>query len=211
MTQPPTPSLPTPTGPQDVLHFWFGDGLAQDWPSDNRSALWFGGGAEQDALVRERFGALVEQALGGGLVGWEQRVEERLALVLLLDQFTRTVFRGQPRAFAGDGRAQRLVMQTLALGQHEELPRVARVFLYMPLMHAESPALQGECVLRFQALAKGSPPELQDTLAGNLRFAEQHRDIVQRFGRFPHRNAALGRVNTPEEDAFLTDGPRFGQ
>ena len=200
-----------PTGPQEVLHFWLGDGMARDWPTDNRSALWFGGGAEQDALVRERFGALVEQALGGGLVGWEQRVEERLALVLLLDQFTRNVFRGQPRAFAGDGRAQRLVMQTLALGQHEELPRVARVFLYMPLMHAESPALQGECVLRFQALAKGSPPELQDTLAGNLRFAEQHRDIVQRFGRFPHRNAALGRVNTPEEDAFLTDGPRFGQ
>jgi len=200
-----------PPGPQEVLHFWFGDGLAQDWPSDNRSALWFGGGAEQDALVRERFGALVEQALEGGLVDWEQQLHERLALVLLLDQFSRNVHRGQPRAFAGDGRAQRLVLHTLALGQHGDLPRVAQVFLYMPLMHAESPALQGECVLRFQTLVKSSPPELQDTLAGNLRFAEQHRDIVQRFGRFPHRNAALGRANTPEEDAFLTDGPRFGQ
>lgn len=204
-------TLPAPNGHQDVLNFWFGDGLAHDWPTDNRSALWFGGGAEQDALVRERFGALVEQALGGELVNWEQQLLERLALVLLLDQFTRNVHRGQPRAFAGDGRAQRLVLQTLALGQHEDLPRVARVFLYMPLMHAESLALQDECVLRFDTLVKHSPPELQATLAGNLRFAEQHRDIVQRFGRFPHRNAALGRANTPEENAFLTDGPRFGQ
>lgn len=211
MTLPLNPPLPTPSGPQDVLDFWFGDGLTLGWPSDDRQPLWFGGGAAQDALIRERFGALVAQALGGGLVHWEQRVQERLALVLLLDQFTRNVYRGLPRAFAGDGRAQRLVMHTLALGQDEELPCVARVFLYMPLMHAESPALQGECVLRFQALARNSPPELQATLAGNLRFAEQHRDIVQRFGRFPHRNAAQGRVNTPEEDAFLTDGPRFGQ
>lgn len=211
MIQPSTPTMPPAADAEDVLRFWFGDGLTRDWPTDNRSALWFGGGAEQDAVVRERFGALVEQALGGGLVGWEQRVEERLALVLLLDQFTRNVFRGQPRAFAGDGRAQRLVMQTLALGQDTALPRVARVFLYMPLMHAESLALQETCVQRFQALVQSSPPELQDTLAGNLRFAEQHRDIVQRFGRFPHRNVALGRADTAEEAAFLTDGPRFGQ
>ena len=206
-----TPTPPHAPSPQDVLDFWFGDGLAQDWPSDDRNALWFGGGAGQDALIRERFGALVDEALDGGLVDWEQRVHERLALVLLLDQFTRNVYRGQPRAFAGDGRAQRLVMHTLARGQNEELPRVARVFLYMPLMHAESPALQDECVLRFQTLHRTSPPELQATLAGNLRFAEQHSDIVQRFGRFPHRNAALGRVSTPEETTFLTDGPRFGQ
>lgn len=197
--------------PQDVLHFWFGDGLARDWPSDNRNALWFGGGAEQDTLIRERFGTLVEQALDGGLTDWEAQLPDRLALVLLLDQFTRNVHRGQPRAFAGDGRAQRLVLHTLALGQDTALPCAARVFLYMPLMHAESQALQSECVQRFERLCRTSPPELQATLTGNLRFAEQHSDIVQRFGRFPHRNAALGRVNTPEEAAFLTDGPRFGQ
>ncbi|MGS5086099.1 DUF924 family protein [Hydrogenophaga sp. A37] len=203
--------LPPNLHPQDVLDFWLGDGMTRDWPSDNRNDLWFGGGAEQDALIRERFGALVEHALDGGLIDWEAPLHDRLALVLLLDQFTRNVHRGQPRAFAGDGRAQRLVMHTLALGQDTGLPCAARVFLYMPLMHAESQALQDECVLRFEKLRRTSPPELQATLSSNLRFAEQHNDIIQRFGRFPHRNAALGRVNTPEEAAFLTDGPRFGQ
>lgn len=196
---------------QDVLDFWLGDGLLNDWPSTDRQQLWFGGLAVQDQQITQRFGTLVDDALAGGLAAWEDPLHSRLALIILLDQFARNVHRGQARAFAGDARAQQLVRRTLASRQDGLLPRVGRVFLYMPLMHAESPALQGECVLRFEALAKGSPPELQDTLAGNLRFAEQHRDIVQRFGRFPYRNAALGRVNTPEEDAFLTDGPRFGQ
>ena len=88
---------------------------------------------------------------------------------------------------------------------------MGRVFLYMPLMHAENRALQDECVARFTHLLATTTPELRDTLAGNLRFAYQHLDIIKKFGRFPHRNAALGRVSTPEEEAFLKDGPRFGQ
>jgi uncharacterized protein (DUF924 family) len=198
-------------GPDDVLEFWFGDGLALGWPSDDRSALWFGGGAALDAQIRERFGALVDQAVNGGLSDWEQPVSARLALVILLDQFTRNVYRGQPRAFAGDGRSQRLVLHALPLGLDDELPTVGRVFFYMPLMHAESPALQGECVLLFEKLVRQSPPERQAKLAGNLRAAREHAEIVAHFGRFPHRNAVLGRANTPEEDAFLTTGPRFGQ
>ena len=197
--------------PAHILDFWFGDGWQQGWPSDNRNALWFGGGAEQDSDIRERFGPTVEVALAGGLDEWERAPDSRLALVLLLDQFARNVHRGQARAFAGDRRAQRLVMQTLALGQDADLPTVGRVFLYMPLMHAESLALQEECVLLFGALARSVAPERQAALAGNLRAAEQHCDIVRRFGRFPYRNAVLGRVSTPEEDAFLADGPRFGQ
>ena len=197
--------------PQQVLDFWFGDGLTLGWPSDDRSALWFGGGAALDAQIRERFGTLVDQAVDGGLADWEQPGSSRLALVLLLDQFTRNVHRGQARAFAGDGRAQRLVLQSLALDQDTALPTVGRVFFYMPLMHAESPALQDECVLLFEKLVRLSPPELQAKLAGNLRAAREHADIVTRFGRFPHRNAALGRANTPEEDHFLQNGPRFGQ
>lgn len=198
-------------GPDDVLEFWFGDGLSQGWPTDDRSALWFGGGAALDAQIRERFGALVEQAVDGGLADWEQPVRARLALVILLDQFTRNVYRGQARAFAGDGRSQRLVLHALPLGQDEELPTVGRVFFYMPLMHAESPALQDECVMLFENLVRQSPPELQPKLAGNLRAAREHADIVARFGRFPHRNAVLGRPNTPEEHSFLKTGPRFGQ
>jgi uncharacterized protein (DUF924 family) len=197
--------------PEAVLHFWFGDGLTRDWPSDDRNPLWFGGGPALDARITERFGPSVAQALAGGLTDWEGPLDHRLALVLLLDQFSRNVHRGQAAAFAGDGRAQRLVLQTLALADAESLPTVGRVFLYMPLMHAESVALQHECVSRFQALAQHSPPELAQRLQGNLQAARQHLEIIERFGRFPHRNAVLGRTSTPAEAAFLTDGPRFGQ
>lgn len=197
--------------PHDVLTFWFGDALVSDWPAQDRSALWFGGGAALDARITERFGPLVDTALDGGLVDWENPLPARLALVIVLDQLARNVHRGQARAFAGDGRAQRLVLQSLALAQDTELPRVGRLFFYMPLMHAESLALQHECVARLEALAEGSPPEVRERLQGNLRSARQHRDIVERFDRFPHRNAVLGRPATPDEEAFLQNGPRFGQ
>lgn len=197
--------------PEDILDFWFGDGLSAGWPSDDRSALWFGGGPALDRQISERFGSRVEQALDGQLVEWESSLLDRLALVILLDQFTRNVHRGQARAFAGDGRAQRLVLQSLALDQDTELPPIGRVFLYMPLMHAESPALQDECVLKFENLVRQSPHPLQQKLQGNLKAAREHADIVLRFGRFPHRNGVLGRSSTPEEADFLTHGPRFGQ
>ncbi|OGB19591.1 MAG: hypothetical protein A3E51_13955 [Burkholderiales bacterium RIFCSPHIGHO2_12_FULL_67_38] len=206
------PTTPTPVSMAlEVLDFWFGDALQSDWPADDRNALWFGGDSALDQQITERFGPLVNAALDGGCQAWEASPETRLALIVLLDQFPRNVFRGQPRAFAGDARAQQLVLQTLALGQDAALPRVGRVFLYMPLMHAEHLDLQDECVSRFSALLEGATPELRDTLAGNLRFAHLHRDIIATYGRFPHRNAALGRVNTPAEEAFLTNGPRFGQ
>ena len=196
---------------QTVLDFWFGDGLTLGWPSDNRQRLWFGGGAEQDALIRERFGDAVEQAMQGQLSAWESTLADRLALVILLDQFSRNIHRGRARAFAGDGLAQKLVLQSLALHQDQDLPTVGRVFFYMPLMHAESSALQDECVARFTQLHASAPPELRDTLANNLHFAREHQEIVERFGRFPHRNAALGRASTAEELAFLENGPRYGQ
>ena len=207
---PPTTPAPMPTA-LGVLDFWFGDALRSDWPADDRHPLWFGGGAAQDQQITERFGPLVQAALAGDCQDWEAGLETRLALILVLDQFPRNMFRGQPRAFAGDARAQQLVLQTLGLGQDAGLPRVGRVFLYMPLMHAEHLGLQDECVSRFTALHEGATPELRDALANHLRFAHLHRDIVAAHGRFPHRNAALGRANTPAEEAFLTNGPRFGQ
>ena len=203
-------TLTTPTA-QDVLDFWLGDGLERGWCSDKRDELWFGGNATIDSQIRERFGALVEEALNGGLSDWEARIDTRLALVLLLDQFTRNVYRGQARAFAGDRRAQQLSLDAHDSGMDAEFATVGMVFLSMPLMHAEDVALQAESVLRFQRLLDTCAPELRDTLANNLDFARQHRDIVARFGRFPYRNAALGRTSTPDEEAFLKDGPRFGQ
>ncbi|MBS3996536.1 MAG: DUF924 domain-containing protein [Hydrogenophaga sp.] len=196
---------------QEVLDFWLGDGLLNDWPSTDHHTLWFGGQATHDHQIAQRFGGLVAEALAGGLTDWEDALHSRLALVILLDQFTRNVHRGQARAFAGDARAQHLVRATLARQQDRLLPRVGRVFLYMPLMHAEDLALQNECVERFSYLVDTATVELRDTLASNLRFARQHRDIIATFGRFPYRNAVLGRPSTPAEIEFLKDGPRFGQ
>ncbi|MDP3166075.1 MAG: DUF924 family protein [Hydrogenophaga sp.] len=201
----------TPPAALDVLDFWFGDGLQLDWPSQDLNERWFGGGPAQDEVIRQRFGALVDTALGGGLTEWETEPRARLALIVLLDQLSRNVHRGQRRAFDGDARAQRLSRLSLAEGMDATLTPAGCVFLYMPLMHAENLELQEECVARFQRLVDTSPQTLRDTLASNLRFAVVHRDIVAQYGRFPYRNAVLGRACTPEEDEFLKDGPRFGQ
>jgi uncharacterized protein (DUF924 family) len=198
-------------GPAEVLAFWFGPDWPCDWPAEDRNPVWFGGGEALDQTLRERFGPLLDAALNGGLTDWESSLHHRLALVILLDQFSRNIHRGQARAFAGDGLAQKLVLQTLALGLDADLPVAGRLFLYMPLMHAESVALQHECLQRVTRLVQHSPPHIAPALQGNLRSARQHMDIIERFGRFPHRNAALGRTSTPEETAFLQDGPRFGQ
>jgi uncharacterized protein (DUF924 family) len=215
MTEPTTPSSSahstTSTTPAEVLDFWLGDGVQNDWPTQDLGKRWFGGGADLDAEIRARFGAAVQQAVAGGLREWEQAPLTRLALVILLDQFTRNVFRGKSQAFAGDARAQQLVQQTIQAGEDLQLPWAGRVFLYMPLMHAESLALQDECVASFARLVADAPESLKVRLQDNLDFARKHRDIVVRFGRFPYRNAALGRTDTPEEKDFLLKGPRFGQ
>jgi uncharacterized protein (DUF924 family) len=194
-----------------VLQYWLADGLDNDWPSASLAKRWFGGGIEQDVEIEAQFGPLVSAALDGDLVDWEHTPLTRLALVIVLDQFTRNVYRGRAQAFAGDQRAQQLVLQSLALDHDQTLPRVGRVFFYMPLMHAEDLGLQDECVRRFEALVQDSPLALQETLQGNLRHARDHRDIVQRFGRFPHRNVVLSRQSSPQEIEFLKTGPRYGQ
>lgn len=222
MTQPMPPDTATSTSPTpgspsaaataaEVLDFWLGDGLTHEWPTQDLGKRWFGGGAALDEEIRARFGSQVANALAGGLREWEETPLHRLALTILLDQFTRNVFRASPQAFAGDARAQRLTLQTLARQDDLQLPWVARVFSYMPLMHAEDLPLQDECVARFTRLVADAPAPLKERLQGNLDFARQHRDIIARFGRFPHRNAALGRASTPEESDFLLNGPRFGQ
>jgi len=201
----------TPTDPTLILNFWFGDGLQLGWPSDDRNALWFRGGPALDADITQRFGPLVHSAVQGGLTEWETDPMQRVALIVLLDQFTRNVFRGQAQAFAGDARAQTLSLATLALGQDNALPTVANMFVLMPLMHAEHPLLQAACEQRFRALQARSQPATAAQLQGNVDAAVQHRAIVDQFGRFPHRNAVLGRPSTAEETAFLAHGPRFGQ
>lgn len=214
-------SAPNPSHPDDVLDFWFGDSLAQGWPVVPRKPLWFGSDPAVDETIHQRFGPLVAQALAGGLTEWESQPRTRLALLVLLDQFTRNLHRGQPAAFAGDARACSLALDLLDQGRHRDLPPIGQVFVFMPLMHAEDLALQDRCIRCFQDLLDATPADhtvaradhtvARADLESHLQFARLHRDIVLRFGRFPHRNAALGRRNTDEETAFLVDGPRFGQ
>ena len=210
----PHPPLPTdaflPT-PNDILDFWLGDGMALGWPSKDMNRRWFMGGAALDAEIRSRFGQAVQSALQGALAPWEASLHSRLALVVLLDQFSRNVFRGTARAFDGDAHAQQLTLITLAQQEDQQLPWVGRVFLYMPLMHAENLAMQEKCVACFSQLVANAPAALKPKLQGNLDFAIEHRGIIARFGRFPYRNAVMGRTSSVEEKDFLRDGPRFGQ
>ena len=208
---PTTDFLATGADARGVLDFWLEDAVTLGWPSRSLGELWFGGGSALDQEIGQRFGPLVHSAQSGGLSAWESSAMDRLALVIVIDQFSRNLFRGHGQAFAGDLRAQALVSDALAQGWDQRLPLAGRLFLYMPLMHAESLALQDECVRRFQSLLAAAPPERRTDLQGNLEFARKHRDIIARFGRFPYRNAALDRANSDAEQVFLRDGPRFGQ
>ena len=198
----------TPTG---ILDFWLSDGMARGWPSKNLNRRWFLGGAALDAEIRSRFGPAVQLAMQGELTDWEASLHSRLALVILLDQFSRNVFRGTARAFDGDAHAQQLALRTIAQQEDRQLPWVGRVFFYMPLMHAEDLALQHKCVACFSQLLADAPAMLKPKLQRNLDSAIEHQGIIARFGRFPHRNAVLGRTSSAGEDDFLRHGPRFGQ
>jgi uncharacterized protein (DUF924 family) len=205
-----SPSI-TAVAPENVLDFWLADGVTLGWPSQEMNKRWFTGGPELDQAIGQQFGRAVAQAQTGGLVEWEAAPLARLALIIVLDQFSRNMFRGGAQAFAGDARAQQLVLQTLANQEDRQLPLVGRLFVYMPLMHAENPALQDQCVVCFTQLVAEAPESLQQRLQSNLDYAHRHQAVISRFGRFPHRNAVLGRSNTPQEEEFLLKGPRFGQ
>ena len=182
-----------------------------------RMRFWFGTESSeivemQDRDLEARFGALTERALAGELAAWADSPRRRLALILLLDQLPRNIHRGTARAFAGDATACALAQEGLDQAADAALELIERLFFYMPLQHAESQDVQHDSVAAFRRLAAESPPELADLFNGALDYAVRHRDIVLRFGRFPYRNAVLGRESTPEELAWLAkSGERFGQ
>lgn len=186
---------------EEILEFWFGRPGTADYGSTRN--VWFRKDTAFDAAIRERFGAAIETALSGGFADWASP-RGALARILLLDQFTRNAFRDTPRAFAGDALALRLADATIARGDDEKLIPVERWFLYMPFVHAESPPAQQRAVELFRRLRDLTG------LADPLKWAERHAAVIDRFGRFPHRNAILGRESTAEEIAFLAaPGSRF--
>lgn len=196
----------------EILQFWFGDACNGPAEAKARERFWFRGSTTVDDAIRERFLPLVEAALRGDLVAWAAEPGTALALTLLLDQFPRNVWRGTARAFAGDALALATTREALAVGFLERLELVQRAFLLLPLEHSESLADQHESVRCFTALAASVPEAWRPLFDGYVEFARQHLEIVERFGRFPHRNRALGRDPTPEELAWLEGGGAvFGQ
>ena len=181
---------------QAVLDFWF---LPPDNPGYGQSrAEWFRKDEAFDARIAERFGALIDDALAGGLRAWEATPHGALARLIVLDQLTRNVHRGTPRAFAGDAQALALAQSLTEQGLDQQLPPMLRAFAYLPFEHAEDLAMQARAVELFQLLSKAQPG-----FESMLDYAQRHQEVIARFGRFPHRNAILGRPSTPQEVAFL--------
>jgi len=190
--------------------FWFGE-QQNGFPVEDKSALWWSGSAETDQYIRQEFGTALEDALAGKLDHWQEQPESAVALILLLDQFCRNVYRGSDKAFAGDAKALQVCLAGLEHGTDKHLGFAARQFFYMPLEHAESLPMQDRAIACFSQLHEEVPESRKEWAANALLFAEQHRDVIRQFGRFPHRNSVLGRESTSEERTFLEDAPRWGQ
>ena len=192
--------------PEDILAFWFPPGLDADQETHRRQfQWWFGGGA--DAAIVARYGPVLEAACRGALDHWADVPRSRLALIIVLDQFSRTLHRGTPQAFAQDARAQALALEGIERGHHTRLATVwEKTFFVLPLGHSEQLAMLERCVGLCEALVGEAPEHLRKLYAFSASQARGHRDVVARFGRQPHRNAVLGRTSTAEELAYLASG-----
>jgi uncharacterized protein (DUF924 family) len=193
---------------KQLLDEWFGDAQRSGAPA----AWWFSSDPSRDERLGALFGPLVAAAAAGELAAWNATPRGRLALILLLDQLPRNCFRGSAAAFATDAHALTETQRGLRRGDDRALDAWERMFFYMPMQHAEDAEVQDQAVDRYAALAAEAAPEARDALAGVVEYARLHRDIVRRFGRFPHRNAVLGRQSTAAERQWLAAGaPTFGQ
>lgn len=210
-----------------IREFWFGKSLTGSLPGQGelrsqavalkrRIAVWFDSSpqivSQQDEMIRTRFQELLERATRGELDGWADSPRRRLSLIILLDQFPRQMYRGTAQAFAYDPAALALTLSGMQSAADGALNLVERIFFYMPLQHAEATEVQDESVSAFRRLVAESPVELRSTFEQSLESAQQHREIIRQFGRFPHRNAILGREDTPEEASYLKKcAATFGQ
>jgi uncharacterized protein (DUF924 family) len=164
---------------------------------------WFKSDDAFDQEIAERFGGTYAAVRSRKCESWLATPRGRVGYVIVLDQFARNMFRGSPRAFESDGQALAAAVEGVARGHDEQLAVDERSFLYMPFMHSEELAMQDYSVALFSAMAAAAPPELRERLDTSVKYAEKHREIVRRFGRFPHRNGLLGRTSTPDEIEFF--------
>ena len=193
-----------------VLAFWFGPFGSATEIAGRQRTLWFGKSPANDQAVIERFAPTLLAAAAGQLDDWARTPRGRLALVIVLDQFPHHIHRDQPQAFATDTRALAHSLAALAADEDQQLTPIERVFLYLPLEHAESIDMQDRSVSLVEKLASEAAADERALFDNFLDYARQHRDVVARFGRFPHRNEILGRASTPDELEFLKQpGSRF--
>jgi uncharacterized protein (DUF924 family) len=196
---------------RSIRDFWFGPLPLTAEALNRRIRFWFGDDSSRqrqrrDREIRMRFGRLLERAAAGELAGWAAGPRRRLSLIILLDQFPRNIFRGSARAFAYDAQALPLTLSGMQSAADAALDVVERIFFYMPLQHAESREVQDESVAAYRRLLAEAPPAQRDPFCAALRSAENHRAIIEQFGRFPHRNRALERASTPAEERWLRSG-----
>jgi uncharacterized protein (DUF924 family) len=191
------------SGIETVWQYWLEPKPQTPEETTARGKQWFGGGPDQDREISERFRSLVEQARSGQLVVWADSARGRLALIVLIDQFSRNIYRGSADAFSKDAVALELARDGFDSGLFRDLDSVEQLFAFLPFSHAEDLAHQRRAVAHAQQAALAAPPHWRSMMQGSVDFARKHLDVIARFGRFPHRNATLGRVTTPDEQQYL--------
>ena len=187
--------------PACILKFWFGEAEDDAAVNAEKAPLWWGKNPQQDAQITAEFADSLRAAAAGELDEWVDSAQSCLALIIALDQFPRVIYRDTPEAFGCDAKAREICEQGLAKGLDRELRDIERIFFYLPLEHSEALADQDHSIRRYEELAGSAIAELFQV---TLDFAHAHRDIIMKFGRFPHRNAILGRESTVEELEFLS-------
>lgn len=192
--------------PEEVLSFWFGENPNTAEAVGSLVGTWFGGGPAFDDAIRASFGALPDAGLAGELDGWRADPQETVALVLVLDQFPRNLFRGSAQSFRYDARGLEIAKHAIERGWDQEVTPLEALFFYLPFEHSEDLADQQRCLRLVESLVGRVSEGLRPSFEGFVSFAERHLAVVERFGRFPHRNEALGRTSTAEEEAFLSGG-----
>lgn len=194
---------------QAVLDYWFGDEVDDAVCAQQHSSLWWGKSPAVDTEIRRNFETLLQVLVNGGNRYWLQFAESRLSAIIVLDQFSRNIYRDTPTAFAADRLALNWSLSGIDSGLDKQLRPIERVFFYLPLEHAENRLMQLRSVSLFQQLLVQVPASQKEIFAGFLDYAERHAAVIEQFGRFPHRNEILARESTPEELAYL-DQPGSG-
>ncbi len=197
-------SLLIPKRAQTILDYWFAGLQAAEPPSEEQMDFWFRRkDPKVDAYLRENFLADLEQAAAGELEHWQETASGTLALILLLDQFPRHIYRDQPNAFSNDTKALSISRNAVQSGMDQQLSFVERIFCYLPFVHSEALATQREAVRLAKELLEKCPEVMRPVFEESYVHVKRHCEIIERFGRFPHRNSILGRVSTAEEHEFL--------